>query len=86
MQLYFGMPLFFFGIWTWLHAPQGFWDYIIRCGCLSSAFFLILHATLHSRRLTSGERMVCLALFVLLAILAPMSILDAAQVRAFSNR
>jgi hypothetical protein len=86
VQLYGTLLLFGYGIWTTLHMPQGFDDYLLRCVSTATAFVLSVHVMFDRSGLTFIEKCLCSVLLTLLTILAPIFIWDAMQVRAFCNR
>lgn len=86
VQLYLGLCLLCFSMYTRMHMPQGFGDHVLRCGSHLLAFFLLVHPFLGRQRFTLPERIlsVLLLLFVLVSI--PAFVLESFRVRSFPDR
>ncbi len=80
------LGLFGYGLFTTMHMPQGFHDYLIRCVTMPLSIFFCLDPFRERTRLSFIERIVCSLLLVLLVFLTPLFIYGAFRVRRFADR
>lgn len=78
--------MFGYSLFTTMHMPQGFYDYLVRCVTMPFALFLCLDPFRGRRRLSFIEHFVSSLLLLLLVILTPLFIYGALRVRRFADR